>query len=180
MPKLVGNTSFVTASNNTTLFVDGIDNRVGIQTDNPKASLDVAGVIQTEGLIVRKDSVKGKLDSASLYGFNPRFDDWSNGGFNQPIQIGSTHSLNVEEVRAIGWIKPLSLQNESATQDTPGDWSSSGYIREIHRDTDKRIWNFLIFLSDKDWDGGDFIMEGREIIIVKIISSEVSMAIAPH
>jgi len=59
-------------------------------------------------------------------------DDWSNGGFNQPIQIGSTHSLNVEEVRAIGWIKPLSLQNESATQDTPGDWSSSGYIREIH------------------------------------------------
>ena len=40
------------------------------------------------------------------------------------------------------------------------DWSSAGdgYIREIHRDTDKRIWNFLIFLSDKDWDGGDFIM----------------------
>ncbi|MAT48550.1 MAG: hypothetical protein CMA27_01825, partial [Euryarchaeota archaeon] len=59
-------------------------------------------------------------------------DDWSYGGFNQPIQIGSTHSLNVEEVRAIGWIKPLSLQNELATQDTPGDWSSSGYIRQIH------------------------------------------------
>lgn len=40
------------------------------------------------------------------------------------------------------------------------DWSSAGdgYKREIHRDTDKRIWNFLIFLSDKDWNGGDFII----------------------
>ena len=38
------------------------------------------------------------------------------------------------------------------------DWSSStdGYVREIHRDTDKRIWNFLVFFNDKDWDGGDF------------------------
>ncbi len=59
-------------------------------------------------------------------------DDWNNGGFNQPIQIGSTHDLNVQEVRAIGWIKPLNLLNESATQDTPGDWSSSGYIRQIN------------------------------------------------
>jgi len=59
-------------------------------------------------------------------------DDWDLGGFNQPIQIGSTHSLDVQEVRAIGWIKPLNLLNESATQDIPGDWSSSGYIREIN------------------------------------------------
>lgn len=38
------------------------------------------------------------------------------------------------------------------------DWSSAtdGYVREIHRDTDKRIWNFLIFFNDKDWEGGDF------------------------
>ena len=59
-------------------------------------------------------------------------DDWNYGGFNQPIQIGSTHELNVQEVRAIGWIKPLNLLNEPATQDTPGDWSSSGYIRQIY------------------------------------------------
>jgi subtilisin family serine protease len=58
-------------------------------------------------------------------------DDWKYGGFNQPIQIGSTHALDVQEVRAIGWIQPLNLLNESATQDTPGDWSSSGYIRQI-------------------------------------------------
>lgn len=38
------------------------------------------------------------------------------------------------------------------------DWSvaTDGYVREIHRDTDIRIINFLIFLNDKDWEGGDF------------------------
>lgn len=40
------------------------------------------------------------------------------------------------------------------------DWSEAGdgYVREIHRDTDPRIWNFIIFFNDKDWDGGDFII----------------------
>ncbi len=58
-------------------------------------------------------------------------DDWNYGEFSQPIQIGSTHALEVQEVRAIGWIQPLNLLNESATQDSPGDWSSSGYIHQI-------------------------------------------------
>lgn len=40
------------------------------------------------------------------------------------------------------------------------DWSSAndGYTREIHRDTHPRIWNFIIFFNDKDWDGGDFLV----------------------
>lgn len=51
-------------------------------------------------------------------------------------------------------------ENSSLSTDcfTHIDWSSAadGYVREIHRDTDKRIWNFLIFFNDKDWEGGDF------------------------
>jgi len=59
-------------------------------------------------------------------------DDWDLGGFKEQIQIGSTHTLGVQEVRAVGWIKPLNLLNETVTQDTPGDWSSSSYIRQIN------------------------------------------------
>lgn len=44
------------------------------------------------------------------------------------------------------------------------DWSEAGdgYVREIHRDTDPRIWNFLIFFNDKNWDGGDFIIHSSD------------------
>ena len=46
------------------------------------------------------------------------------------------------------------------------DWSTAGngYNREIHTDSGKRIWNFLIFLNDKDWDGGDFIIHSSDNI----------------
>jgi len=72
------------------------------------------------------------------------------------------------------------------------DWSSAedGYNREIHRDTDKRIWNFLIFLSDKDWDGGDFIMHetgdlqsyphqvfNKELPIYKTVEAKKNMGV---
>ncbi len=40
--------------------------------------------------------------------------------------------------------------------------ATDGYYREIHRDTDKRIWNFLIFLNDKDWEGGDFLIHSSD------------------
>ena len=38
------------------------------------------------------------------------------------------------------------------------DWSISedGYYREPHSDSNTRFWNFIIFLNDKDWEGGDF------------------------
>lgn len=44
------------------------------------------------------------------------------------------------------------------------DWSSAtdGYVREIHRDTNKRIFNFLIFFNDKDWKGGDFVVHSSD------------------
>lgn len=46
------------------------------------------------------------------------------------------------------------------------DWSSStdGYVREIHRDMNKRIINFLIFFNDKEWEGGDFIIHSSDNI----------------
>ena len=46
------------------------------------------------------------------------------------------------------------------------DWSvaTDGYVREIHRDSDKRVWNFVIFLNDKNWEGGDFIIHSSEKI----------------
>jgi len=59
-------------------------------------------------------------------------DDWSLGGFKEQIQIGSTHNLEIQEVRAVGWIQPLNLLNETVNQDIPGDWSSSSYIRQIN------------------------------------------------
>lgn len=46
------------------------------------------------------------------------------------------------------------------------DWSvaEDGYMREVHRDSDHRVWNFLIFLNDKQWDGGDFIIHSSDDI----------------
>ena len=46
------------------------------------------------------------------------------------------------------------------------DWSSAsdGYVREIHTDSRKRVWNFLIFLNDKEWDGGDFVIHSSDDI----------------
>lgn len=46
------------------------------------------------------------------------------------------------------------------------DWSMAedGYVREIHCDSDPRFWNFLIFLNDKHWSGGDFTMHSSDEI----------------
>lgn len=57
-------------------------------------------------------------------------------------------------------------ENSSLSNDcfTHIDWSSStdGYTREIHRDTHPRIWNFLLFFNDKNWDGGDFVIHSSD------------------
>ena len=47
------------------------------------------------------------------------------------------------------------------------DWSISddGYKREIHRDMPKRIMGFLMFFSDKNWDGGDFVIHSSDNMI---------------
>ena len=46
------------------------------------------------------------------------------------------------------------------------DWSivENGYVREPHCDSDPRFWNFVIFLNDKDWEGGDFVIHSSEKI----------------
>ena len=46
------------------------------------------------------------------------------------------------------------------------DWSMAedGYVREPHCDSDPRFWNFIIFLNDKDWEGGDFVIHSSEKI----------------
>ena len=76
MPKFVGNSQFSTALDaaNPTLSV-GKDGRVGIQTGSPNSTLHVAGTTTTEALIVAK-ATDTQQDSATIYGFNPRFNTW--------------------------------------------------------------------------------------------------------
>ena len=72
------------------------------------------------------------------------------------------------------------------------DWSTAedGYVREIHTDTTKRIWNYLIFFNDKDWEGGDFIIHSpiksiekqqqyfnNELPIHKVIEAKANRAL---
>ena len=62
------------------------------------------------------------------------------------------------------------------------DWSSSGngYEREVHRDSPKRIWNFLIFFNDKDWKDGDFIIHRKEngkFIVDKVVEAKANMGV---
>ena len=40
--------------------------------------------------------------------------------------------MNIQEVRALGWIQPLNLFNETVNQDIPGDWSTSSFIKQIN------------------------------------------------
>ncbi|MBT4060207.1 MAG: S8 family serine peptidase [Euryarchaeota archaeon] len=58
-------------------------------------------------------------------------DDWANGDGNEIITIGATLDLNVSSVEGFGWTQPVLLPSETATQDTPGSWSSSGYQHEM-------------------------------------------------
>lgn len=72
------------------------------------------------------------------------------------------------------------------------DWSTAedGYVREIHTDSTKRIWNYLIFFNDKDWEGGDFIIHSpnnsiekqqqyfnNELPIYKVIEAKANRAL---
>lgn len=62
------------------------------------------------------------------------------------------------------------------------DWSSSknGYHREVHRDSPKRIWNFLIFFNDKDWKDGDFVIhrkEGGKFVVDRVVEAKANMGV---
>ena len=88
-----------------------------------------------------------------------RFYNWLNSDSN-------LHSiLGYYEDQLTNWQSNVD-QNSSFNTDcfTHVDWSSAtdGYKREIHTDSSKRIWNFLIFFNDKDWEGGDFLIHSSD------------------
>ena len=57
--------------------------------------------------------------------------DWADGEGDEVITIGSTLPIDVSSIEGFGWTQPVLLPSETATQDTPGTWSSSGYTHEI-------------------------------------------------
>lgn len=46
-------------------------------------------------------------------------------------------------------------------------WATSwdGYWREPHHDTQGRLWSFIIFFNDKQWDGGDLITHNDSNVV---------------
>ena len=50
---------------------------------------------------------------------------------DQFVTIGATLPLDVSSVEGFGWTQPILNPSETATQDNPGDWSSSGYIHRF-------------------------------------------------
>ena len=57
--------------------------------------------------------------------------DWSDAEGDEIITIGGTLPLDVSSVGGFGWTQPILLPSETATQDTPGDWASSGYTHQF-------------------------------------------------
>ncbi|MBO58371.1 MAG: hypothetical protein CMA77_05185 [Euryarchaeota archaeon] len=57
--------------------------------------------------------------------------DWADSEGGQLVTIGATLPLDVSSVEGFGWTQPILNPSETATQDNPGDWSSSGYIHRF-------------------------------------------------
>ncbi|MDP6742512.1 MAG: S8 family serine peptidase [Candidatus Thalassarchaeaceae archaeon] len=57
--------------------------------------------------------------------------DWSDAEGEEILTIGGTLPLDVSSVEGFGWTQPILLPSETATQDTPGDWASSGYVHQF-------------------------------------------------
>ena len=57
--------------------------------------------------------------------------DWADANGEEVITIGATLPLNVSSIEGFGWTRPVLLPSETATQDTAGSWSSSGYSHQI-------------------------------------------------
>jgi len=120
--------------------------------------------VSTEGTVM---GGRKKMNSSS-----PRFNQWLNTAptwkqFYEYLNNDSVfHSIiDYYEEDLKKWDSVISKDCSLSTDCfTHIDWSSAsdGYVREIHRDTDKRIWNFLIFFNDKDWDGGDFLIHSSD------------------
>lgn len=67
-----------------------------------------------------------------------------------------------EELRY--WGSAIGKESRICDFITDIDWSvaDDGYVREIHRDSRDRVWNFLIYLNDKSWSGGDFVIHSSD------------------
>ena len=59
--------------------------------------------------------------SAESSGFRRSVADWSESEGNDSALVVSTMPLPVESVTAQGWVRPISLDNQSASQDEPND-----------------------------------------------------------
>ena len=79
---------FSSSSNNLVLHV-GDDNRVGIGTDRPEATLHVDGTLIATGLIVPPGTISSASDTAKFWGFNPLFDEWAGAVANGYTQTGT-------------------------------------------------------------------------------------------
>jgi subtilisin family serine protease len=58
-------------------------------------------------------------------------DDWADAAGQETLTFGATLPLNVSSVEGFGWTQPILLPTETATQDTAGSWSSSGYAYQF-------------------------------------------------
>ena len=79
---------FASSSNNLVLHI-GDDNRVGIGTDKPEATLHVDGTLIATGLIVPPGTISSASDTAKFWGFNPLFDEWDGAVANGYTQTGT-------------------------------------------------------------------------------------------
>jgi len=73
---------------NNALLHLGVDNRVGIGTENPESKLHVNGAITATGLIVPASSVAGQGDAAEVLGFTPNMDSWYVDEEGRPVVEG--------------------------------------------------------------------------------------------
>ena len=62
---------------------------------------------------------------------NKVVDDWADAAGQETITFGATLPLDVASVEGFGWTQPVLLPTETATQDSPGSWSSSGYAYQF-------------------------------------------------
>jgi len=77
LPQFIGNTQFRSTFEATKPSISvGYDGRVGIHTASPNSTFHVAGTITADALIVDRDT-DTQQDSATIYGFNPRFNQWA-------------------------------------------------------------------------------------------------------
>jgi subtilisin family serine protease len=58
-------------------------------------------------------------------------DDWADAAGEETLTFGATLPLNVSSIEGFGWTQPVLLPTETATQDTAGSWSSSGYAYQF-------------------------------------------------